>query len=285
VRRLLLPLVVVSAFAPKASAEAYEVSAETALTLDREGQLSQSWTAACVGTDVADGATIRSAGKDLRYVEALDEPLEQGVDPDTFAVDGAASGRYVYTVVPGARVFARLSVRCGSDDVFDEVVVDSAPVTLAPSLSPPSRVVDADTLVAVSPDAIAVGSTVELVGVVVAGSPRGSERIVVRFSGAGVDGSVELSQEDFADGRATLSPQLTVTSVGQITIEAELAGAVSAPAVLTVVPIDEAPPPGFVGDDSAAGCAAMGGSDNLLAGSALVLGAVVRRRRRARPLG
>jgi hypothetical protein len=270
---------VVAGYADGVAAESYDVSAESALTIDREGRLSQSWTATCVAADAAADAVISSAGKDLRFVESLEEPLEQGIDADTYDVDEPAGGRYVYALVPGARVLARLKVRCGSDEVFDEVTVDSAPVTVAPQLSPPSRIVDADTLNAVGPDAVPVGSTIELVGIVVGGSPRGSETIDVHILGGGVDQTVTLGQEDFADGRATLSPQLSLTSVGQVTIEASLAGAVSSPFSLTVVPFDEAPPPGTGDDTLSTGCASTRGPQgSLLLG--LLAGVVLSLRRR-----
>jgi len=260
-----------------ALAEAYVVSGSNTLVLEDAGGLTQVWTASCDVTDGAVDAVLTTAGKDLRFFAAPEQPLEVGVDTTVHAIADGASGTYGYAAVPGARVMARLTVRCGTADVFDEAVLDSAPVTTEPVIVAPVRILDAVTLQDIGGDGIPLGSTVELVGIEVLANPRAGEFVDVVFSGAGVDVTLTYAEADFVSGRLAISPQLTPTAVGDLIVEARFEGAAAEALTLQVVPAADEPP------DDEARAAIDGGCGAASAGLPWATGLLLwRRRRRSR---
>ena len=278
-------MVLVAGVSAPAAAEAYTATAQTALSLDRGLGLVQTWSATCEATDPAEDAALAATGRDLRFFAAPEQPLEVGVEGATFAVDEEASGRFIYAAVPGARVIGRLTVRCGTADVFDQVVVDSAPITVAPLLEAPARLVDAVSLAEIDAPLVS-GEVIEFSGLAILANPRGSEVIDVHLIGAGVDLTVTLGPTDFVDGRATLSPQVAPTEVGDIVITAELLGVASEPLAFIVVADDGDDDDDDDNDDvdvddndpssSASGCAA---GDGTISAAVIVVAALRRRRR------
>lgn len=259
-----------------ARAERYEVTATSALALDREGGLVQSWAVDCVGDNAVEGAAVTLSGKDLRFFLADEEPLEVGVDGVSYAL-GESTGQYRYRAVPGSRVIARLDVRCGGPVVFDAVVVDSAPVIVPPVLAGPESVVDIVDLSERPADGLIVGRTVELTGLRIEASPRGTEVVTVTVAGAGLDEAFTLVADDFSDGSAVIAPSLTPNLPGEIVVTAELLGAVSSSLRLQAVIDNDLP-----GNDEQrrseelSSCGAGG-----LPGGLVLVGIGVRRRRHA----
>lgn len=269
----------VSLWAGAGHAERYTLTADNTLAVDREGRLVQSWSVSCVA-DNADGeAVISLSGKELRFFAAAEERLAVGVDTVTWPL-GEVTGRYEYVVVPGARVMARLTARCGAGDVFDAIVVDSAPVIMAPRLVGPERIIASDTFAEVDGDALPVGRPVELVGLQVEGSPRGTEVVTVTIDGAGIDTTLTLGPADFVFGAAFIAPQLLPTQPGPIDIRVELLGASSSPLSLMAVDAGEAPEEPLPDDglEAGAGCAASGAIPATVTASLALLGLCRRRR-------
>ena len=278
--RVVLLSVVMWAWVGPTRAESYVVSADNTLALDRAGSLTQAWTAACDAADPSVDAVLTTTGKDLRYFAAVDEPVEVGVDTTVYGLEGGASGRYEYAVVPGARVMARLTVHCGTSVVFDEGVFDSAPVTMAPGVNAPARIVDVDTLQDLQGGTIPLGRTVELIGIEVEANPRAAEVVEIVIRGAGIDTTLVFGDADFVDGSAVISPQVTPTAVGALTVEARFEGVAAEALVLTVVPTADAPDEQEASDVAAAGCHLCGGRVDAGLAVALMGIAVGRCRRR-----
>jgi hypothetical protein len=278
--RVFLLSVVMGAWVGPARSETYVVSADNTLALDRAGALTQTWTAACDAVDPSVEAVLTTTGKDLRYFAAVDEPVEVGVDTTVHDVEGGATGRYEYAVVPGARVMARLTVHCGTSVVFDEAVFDSSPVTVPPRVNAPAKVVDVDTLQELQGGTIPVGRTVELVGIEVQANPRAAEVVEVVIRGAGIDTSLVFGDGDFVDGSAIISPQLTATAVGALTVEARFEGVAAEALMLTVVPASVGPDEQEASDVAAAGCHSLGGRVDAGLPAAVMVFAAGRRRRR-----
>ena len=282
--RTLTALALAVCSGPALAAESYAVTATTSLSLDGD-TLVQRWTASCVGIEAAATALIVPGGKDLRFFAAPDEVAAVGVDEQTYGIEGEAGASYDYDGVTGAHVFARLTVRCGTLEVFDEVVVESLPIVVPPGLDAPSSVQRDDTLLPVPGGVIPVGVEVELVGLGVRASPRGDELLAFSITGPGVNVSGELSSDEVgADGRAALSPRFTATGVGELVVDASLLGVAATPLVFTVVPADDIidpdpddPPPGGV---QSIGCQSAG-PPGVMASAALVVAVLLRRRRRA----
>ena len=282
--RVVLLSVVMGAWVGPTRAESYVVSADNTLALDRAGALTQAWTAACDAADPSVDAVLTTTGKDLRYFAAVDEPVEVGVDTAVHGLEGGATGSYTYAVVPGARVMARLTVHCGTSVVFDEAVFDSAPVTMAPGVNAPARIVDVDTLQELQGGTIPVGRTVELVGIEVEANPRAAELVEVVIRGAGIDTMLIFGDADFVDGSAVISPQVTPTAVGALTVEARFEGVAAEALVLTVVPTADGPDEQEASEGAAAGCHECGGAADAGLPVALLLVTARRRRRRHRGL-
>jgi hypothetical protein len=278
-------VVVVGAVGRDAVAEeGYAVDVASALVVDDAGGIAQSWSATCVATDAAADARITVSGKDLRFVAARDEVLAVSVDDSAFAVDAVAAGGYDYdaALVAGAHVFARFAARCGSDDVFADAVVDTAPVVLPPLLSAPFAVRRTDTFETVSLSAIPAGVEVELVDVAVQARPRGEERVVVSVRTSFVEvARVELGAADFdVGGRALVSPAFVATA-GALQIDASFEGASAVAIDGEVVPVDivaEGEGEGEGDVDVGGGCSAGGGDKAVL--STMLVALLVRRRRR-----
>ena len=241
-----------------AMAEAYRVSATNVLALDGEGGLAQAWTADCEASDGAVDAVLTTAGKDLRFFAAPEQPLEAGVDNTVHSIVDGATGRSDYAVVPGARVMARLTVRCGTSDVFGEAAFDSAPLTVPPVIFPPVRVLDVDTLQDVPGAGIPLGSTVELVGIEILANPRAAEVVDVDISGAGVATTLSFADADFVAGSVVISPQVTPTAVGELVVAARFEGVGAEAVALSVVLPTAGLPDGTNGQAFDGGCAATG---------------------------
>jgi hypothetical protein len=271
---------------PAWAAETYEVTATTTLEPAGRHSLHQRWTADCVAGDVVEGAAIAPGGKDLRFFAAPDEVLAVSVDDARFAIaDGSAvDGGYDYDDVVGAHVFARFSVACGSDAVFDEAVVDSTDVVTAPGLDAPFTVRRVDDFAVVRADEVPAGVVVELVDLAVRARPRGAERVVVTIVDAlgTALGSIELGSDDVGvDGRAVVSPQVVTSALGDLTVIASFLGESSDPLVFTVVD-DPGAAEGEGEDDLIApgggGCA--GGGAAAGEGAVVVFAGLLLRRRR-----
>ncbi|MDP2339460.1 MAG: hypothetical protein Q8O67_00770 [Deltaproteobacteria bacterium] len=231
------------ALSAPAMAESYTVTATTSLTLI-DGVLEQAWSATCTAVEGSLAAVITPGGKDLRFFAAPDQVAAVGVDELTYPIDGEAGASYRYDGVVGANVFARFTVRCGTVDLFDEEVVESLPIVVAPALSAPSSVQRADTLLSIASGRIPVDVEVELVGIGVSGNPRGGEVLAFTITGPGVDVSSELSPDQVgAEGLASLSPRFTATELGQIVVDVSLLGVSAQPLLFTVVEDDEVPGP------------------------------------------
>jgi hypothetical protein len=242
-----------------AAAETYSVSATNVLAVDGGGGLVQAWTATCEATDAAGDAVVTTTGKDLRFFAAPEQPLEAGVDSTVHSIADGATGSYEYAIVPGARVMARLTVRCGTSDVFDEATFDSAPVTIPPVIVSPVRVLDVDTLQDVPGAAIPLGATVELVGIEILANPRAAEVVAVDISGAGVVATLSFADADFVAGKVVISPQVTPTAVGDLVVAVRFEGVVAEALALSVVqPSDDGLPDGNRGGASDGGCGATG---------------------------
>jgi hypothetical protein len=244
--------------ATPAMAEAYSVSATNVLALDGEGRLVQAWTADCEATDGAVDAVLTTTGKDLRFFAAPEQPLEAGVDNTAHSIADGATGSYDYAVVPGARVMARLTVRCGTSDVFDEATFDSAPVTIPPVIVPPVRVLDVDTLQDVPGAGMPLGSTVELVGIEILANPRAAEVVDVDINGAGVATTLSFADADFVAGSVAISPQVTPTAIGELVVTARFEGVAAEAVALSVVLPTDGQPDGNNRQASDGGCAGTG---------------------------
>lgn len=241
-----------------AAAETYSVSATNVLAVDGGGGLVQAWTAGCEATDAAVDAVLTTTGKDLRFFAAPEQPLEAGVDSTVHSIADGGTGSYEYAVVPGSRVMARLTVRCGTSEVFDEATFDSAPVTIPPVIVSPVRILDVDTLQDVPGAAIPLGSTVELVGIEILANPRGAEVVDVEISGAGVATTLSFADADFVAGSVAISPQVTPTAVGDLIVAARFEGVGAEAVALSVVQPTDGLPDGNGEGATDGGCGATG---------------------------
>ena len=268
---------------PAHAAGVYTLTASTSLTLDG-ATVVQRWTATCEG-EPDDEARIIPSGKELRFFAAPDQVAAVGVDDLSYAVGaGEVGADYRYEGVVGARVFARFTVRCGTPDNFDEIVVESLPIVVAPALDPPTSVQRSDTLLPAVGGDIPVGVEVELVGLGVRGNPRGEELLVLTISGQGVDVAADLSSDDVgAEGVAFLSPHFTAFDVGDVIVQLSLLDTAAAPLSFNVVTNDDddgPPPDPSDADGSAVGCG-HSGAPTTATGMLLVLMPGRRRRPRA----
>jgi hypothetical protein len=190
-----------------------------------------------------------------------------GVDSQSFSVTAQASGSYSYSGVVGAHVFARFTGRCGREGLVDVAAVDSNPVVVPPTITPPFAVQRTDNLAFVDADQVPGGVEVELVNLRVHGNPRGDEQMLLRIRGPGVDFSTTLSADEFAAGQAVLSPRIVARAPGELVIEVAFLGTEATPVTLRVV---DDPGPGAEGEGEgepplfagSTGCAAGGAGPN-----------------------
>ena len=282
-RRGIALLVVAQGLCLPTWAESYDLTAATSLSLDGDVVV-QAWSATCTGTDPNAEAVIVPGGKELRFFAAPDQVAAVGVDELTYPIGAEAVAEYRYDDILGARVFARLTVRCGTADVFDEKIVESLPLVVAPALALPSSVQRSDTLLPVADHIIPVGVEVELVGLGLLGNPRGDELLVFSIAGPGVDVTGELSADEVVDGHASLSPRFTANDVGEVVIDVSLLGAAATPLRFEVA-VDDNPDPDpdigggdlFGSDGGAPSCSAR--APGAGAGLAGVVALLLRRRR------
>lgn len=279
-------LLTTSIASPARATEQYAASASTSLRVDGD-EFVQSYRIACDATDASSTARLTTTGRDLRLLSAPSPPLVSGVDSVDHVVDEVVDAEWRAAIVPGARVFARITARCGSDDVYDEVVVDSDVVVTAPELRAPARLQRTDDLRGIDGQRVPVGVEVELIGLEVIASPRGEESVFVDVVGAGIDERFEIAARDIDRGRTAFTPSFTPTTTGTISITARFFDVASAPITLTAVVDDGSADTGDAGEGEGdvaiagsadGGCSAVGGVAIPLA--LVVLGR--RRRRRGR---
>lgn len=219
------------------AAETYRATAETTLSVE-DGEFVQRYSVSCVAEDPAEDARLTTVGRDLRFFLAPELPVATGVDGTIHSPDDVVAGEWRAALIPGARVFARLVARCGSANVFHQVTVDSSPVVVPPELTAPSTLQRTDDLRVVGLETIPVGAEVEVVGLSVHASPRGTEAVTIHIEGAGIDESFDIRAADIGTGTTAISPTFTPTTTGSVVISATFLDSSSLPVELAVIEAD-----------------------------------------------
>ncbi|MBM4281767.1 MAG: hypothetical protein FJ137_13740 [Deltaproteobacteria bacterium] len=228
-------LALLFAAAPPGRAAGYVAAGTSTLVVSEDAAAwQQGWTAACV-VDAPDDAATLTIVRELRFAADPVQVLASGDGAQALPLVEGGAGAFRWTAVDGVYVLARLVVRCGTDAVYDEVVVDSAPLIVAPAVEPPWAVTRTDALGSIDGTTVPAGVEIELTGLGVRAAPRGADVVTVRAVGAGVDAAFEFVAGDFVDGRLVVSPRLRPTMAGTIRVDAALRGAASTPLDFVVV--------------------------------------------------